>query len=122
MFQPARLKRAMVASCKLPLGMPSLSLLSTDFLFLIACFRVACAGGQRFGKATDRAFVADQPIAFHLDAKQQRIVVAVGRGGDDAQPVAAGLALHPQLLAGGAPEGYIDALQRSGIADGVEKT
>ena len=65
--------------------------------------------------------MADQSVAFDLDAKQQRIVVAVGGGGDDAQPVAAGFAFHPQLLAGAAPEGDKAGLQRLGIADGVEK-
>src|ERR1039458_333863 len=122
MFQPARLNRAMVASCRLPLGMPSLSLLATYFLFLIVSFPVGCAERERLGEATDRALVADEAIALHLDAEKQRVVVAVGGGGDDAQAVAAGLALHPQLLAGAAPEGYKAGFQRFGIAGGIEKT
>ena len=76
---------------------------------------------MRFGEATDRAFVADQSVALDDNAKQQRVVVAVGCGGDDAQPVAAGFALHPQLLAGAAPEGDKAGLQRLGVADGIEK-
>ena len=66
--------------------------------------------------------MANQAVAFDHDAKQQRIVVAIGRGRNDAQPIAAGLALHPKLLAGAAPEGYKAALQRLGIADRIEKT
>ena len=73
------------------------------------------------GEATDRAFVADQAVALDHDAKQQRVVVAVGGGGDDAQAVAAGFALHPQLLAGAAPEGDEAGFQGFGVADGVEK-
>src|ERR1035438_3625076 len=104
MFQPARLKRAIVASCRLPLGMPSLSLLAIGFLFLLVRALAGLAQGQRVGEATDGALVAHQAVAFDLDAKQQGVVVAVGGGGDYAQTVAAGLALHPQLLAGAAPE------------------
>src|ERR1035441_10583179 len=119
MFQPARLKRAMVASCRLPLGIPSLSLLATSYLFLIAGLLVGRVHG--FGKTTDRALVAYKSVAFDDDAKEQRIVVAVGGGGDDAQAVAAGFALHPQLLSGAAPEGDEAGLQGFCIADGVEK-
>src|ERR1035441_4974361 len=100
MFQPARLKRAMVASCRLPLGMPSLSLFATSYLFL-----VGFADEQWFGEATDRALVANESVALDHHTKQQGVVVAVGRGCDDAQAIAAGFALHPQLLAGAAPEG-----------------
>src|ERR1039457_2032543 len=120
MFQPARLKRAMVASCRLPLGMPSLSLLATSYLFLVVGFQVSFliggCGCDRFGEAADRTLVAHQPIAFNHDAEQQRVIVAVGCGGDNTQAVAAGLALHPELLAGGAPEGKKAALQGLGIA------
>jgi hypothetical protein len=65
--------------------------------------------------------VADESVALDHHAKQQRVVVAVGCGGDDAQAVAAGFALHPQLLAGAAPEGDEAGLQRFGVADGIEK-
>src|SRR5580692_4968377 len=126
MFQPARLKRAIVASCKLPLGMPSLSLLATRFLFLagalIRCFPIRGFKWQRFGEATDRAFVADKAIALDLYPKQKGVVVAIGSSGDYAQAVAAGFALHPQLLAGATPESHEAGLQRLGIADGVQKT
>src|SRR6202035_3742762 len=60
-------------------------------------------------------------IAFDLDLEEQRVVIAVGGGRDYAQPVAAGLALHPQLAAGPAPEGDIAALERLLVADFVEK-
>src|SRR5271165_209252 len=122
MFHPARLKSAMVASCRLPLGMPSLSLFATEFLFLIG-FRLAGRGqGKRFSEATDGALVADQSVALNLDAEEQRIVVTVGGGRDDAQAVAAGFAFHPELLAGAAPESDKAGLQGFGIAGGVEKT
>src|ERR1039458_3017641 len=120
MFQPARLNRAMVASCKLPLGMPSLRLLATSYLFLVGIL-AGRAERQRFGKATDRAFVANESVALDHHTKQQRIVVAVGCGGDDAQAVAAGFAFHPQFLAGAAPEGDEAGLKGFCIADGVEK-
>src|SRR5579864_5135690 len=97
MFQPARLNSAMVESCRLPLGMPSLSLLAIGGLRLQAEIDGA-------GKTAHGSFVAHQPIAFHFHAKQQRIVIAIGGGGDHAQAVAAGLTLHPQLLASAAPE------------------
>src|SRR5579863_3086150 len=102
MFQPARLKRAMVASCRLPLGMPRRSLLAIGGLQALAL------GLQVDGtsKTTDRSFVANQAVAFHFDPEQDGVVVAIGGGGDDAQPIAAGLAFHPQLLARAAPEGH----------------
>src|ERR1035441_6233341 len=118
MFQPARLKRAMVASCRLPLGMPSLSLLATCFLFLTVAFPVGRAERERLGEATDGALVTHEAVALHLDAKEQRVVVAIGGGGDDAQAVGAGFALHPQLLAGAAPEGDEAGFQRFVLAGG----
>src|SRR5208337_893093 len=121
MFQPARRKRAIVASCKLPLGMPSLNLLATIYLFLIIGFLDCSGRGDWLGEATDRALVAYQSVALDDHAKEQRIVVAVGCGGDDAQVVAAGFALHPQLLAGAAPKGDEAGLQGFCVADGVEK-
>src|ERR1035441_6858244 len=111
----------MVASCKLPLGMPSLSLLATSCLFLFAGLAVGAGHGQGFGEATDRAFVADESVALDDDTKEHCVVVAVGCGGDDAQAIAAGLALHPQLLAGAAPEGDEAGFEGFGVADGVEK-
>src|ERR1700733_8656165 len=87
----------MVASCRLPLGIPSRSLLPTCHLR---------TNRNRPREAAHRALVANQAVAFHLHAKQQRVIVAVSRGRNHAQPVAAGCALHPELLAGAAPEGY----------------
>src|SRR5579863_8621326 len=121
MFQPARLKRAMVASCRLPLGMPSLSLLATGFLFLIGLLS-GFAEGERFGEAAYCAFVADETVAFYLDSEEQRVVVTVSGGGDDAEAIAAGFALHPELLAGAAPESDEAGFKGFGITDGVEKT
>src|ERR1039458_10084773 len=97
MFHPARLKSAMVASCRLPLGIPSRSLLSTGHLR---------ADRDRPSKTAYRALVADQAVSLHFHTEQQRVVVAVGGRRNHAQAVAAGLALHPELLAGAAPEGH----------------
>src|SRR6202021_235985 len=103
MFQPARLNRAMVASCKLPLGMPSRILLATEFLFLFGFgFLPKCNGAR---EAAHCAFMADEPVAFNFNAKQKRVVVAIGRCRNDAQPIAARFTLHPQFLSGAAPEG-----------------
>src|SRR5579863_2610602 len=113
MFHPARLKRAMVASCRLPLGIPSRSLLSTGHL------RTDRDGPS---ETTHCALVANQAVALDFHAKQQCVVVAVGRGRDNAQAVAAGLALHPQLLASAAPESNKARLLRFGVAGGIQKS
>src|SRR5271169_1695342 len=120
MFQPARLNRAMVASCKLPLGIPSLSLLATKFLFLA----LAGVGAKRNWprEAAHRALMAHQPVALHLHAKQQRVVIAIRRDRKNPQPVAAGLAFHPKLLARAAPERDVTRFQRARVALRVEET
>src|SRR6266700_709202 len=115
MFQPARLKSAMVASWRLPLGMPSLS------LFAIIGLRVLVAESDRAGETTPRAFVANQSVTFHFHAKQQRVVVAIRGCGDDAQAVAAGFPFHPELLAGAAPKGNEAGFQRLLITGWIEK-
>src|SRR3954453_13069810 len=115
MFHPARLKSAIVASCRLPLGMPSLSLLP------IRGLRTLLAEIDGMREAAYGSLVAYEAVAFHLHAKQQRIAVAVGGCGDDAQPVAAGLTFHPQLLARAAPERNEPGLQRFFIAGWIEK-
>src|SRR5580704_1433059 len=97
MFHPARLNSAMVASCKLPLGIPSRNLSAMAHLR---------ADRDWLREAAHRAFVAHQAVAFHLYTEQQCIVVAISRGRKHAQPIAAGLALHPKLLARAAPEGH----------------
>src|SRR5690242_13771960 len=114
MFHPARLKSAMVASCRLPLGMPRRSLLATGGLLLREF------NGPR--ETAHRALMANQAIAFYFHAKQERVVVAIGGYGDDAQAVAAGFALHPQLLAGAAPEGDEAGFQGFLIAGLIQKT
>src|SRR6266568_3096565 len=116
MFQPARLKRARVASWRLPFGRPRRSLLATDGL------RAYGIGKHDWlGEATDGTLVAYQSVAFDLHAEQQCVTVAVGCGGDYAQAIAACLALHPKLLAGAAPEGHEACLQSLGIAGCIEK-
>src|ERR1700722_19111834 len=114
MFHPARLNSAIVESCKLPLGSPSRNLLDTSYLH---CLRKL----ERLGKAAHCSFVADKPVALHHDAKQKRIVIAIRRGRDNAQPVSAALALHPQLLSRTAPEGDVSAFERPGVADGIKE-
>src|SRR5580698_9549681 len=114
MFQPARLKRASVASCRLPLGIPR--------RILFATLHLDCGlDWDLFGEAGDSAFVADEAVAFDDDAEDQRIVVAVGCGRDNAQAVAAGFALHPELLAGAAPKGDKARLKCFGITGWIEK-
>src|ERR1035438_9473089 len=115
MFQPARLKRAMVASCRLPLGMPSLNLLATIFLFPVI------GGQQGLGEAAHGSLMAYKAIALYHYAEEQRVVVAVGGGRNDAQAVAAGFAFHPQFLASAAPKGDEAGLQRFCIARGVKE-
>src|SRR5271168_1125507 len=114
MFQPARLKRASVASCRLPLGIPRRILLATLHL----CCRL---DGDLLGEAGDGAFVADEAVAFYDYLEYQSIVVAVGCSGDDAQAVAAGFAFHPELLAGAAPEGDEAGFKAFGVAGCVEE-
>src|SRR5581483_1914921 len=112
MFQPARLNSAIVASCKLPLGIPRRSL-GIGTLLRFSTKR------NGLGEAAHRSFVTHEAIAFHFDTEQERVVVAVGGSGDDAQAIAAALALHPQLLARAAPEGNEAGLQCFCIAGGV---
>src|SRR5579871_293149 len=114
MFQPARLNSAMVESCRLPLGMPSRSLFAMSGLRGLVEL-------DRAGETTHGSLVAHQAVAFHFHAKQQRVVIAIGGGGDDAQAVAAGFALHPELLAGAAPEGDEACFESAGVAGGIEK-
>src|ERR1700733_8681081 len=116
MCHPARSNSAMVASCRLPLGMPSFSLLAMLGL------RLRCPG-QRDGlrKAANCPLVADQPVAFDDYPKHDCILVAVGSSGHDAQPVSAGLSFHPQLLSRAAPKCHKACLQRLGIACLIEK-
>ena len=64
-----------------------------------------CGQCDGLREAAYGAFVADEAVAFDLDAEEQSVVVAVGGGGDDAEAVAAGLAFHPEFVAGAAPEG-----------------
>ncbi len=57
--------------------------------------------------------MAHQAVAFHFHAEQQRVVVAVGGRADDAQAIAAGLALHPELLPAAAPERHVATFERA---------
>src|SRR5580658_2314048 len=100
--------------------MPSLSLLATGFPFLI---QLGIAGKRDEPReAAYSALVAHQAIAIDLHAKQQRVVVAISGDRNNAQAIAAGLALHPQLLASAAPKSDEARLQRGGVTDRVEKT
>jgi len=65
--------------------------------------------------------VAHQAVALDLYAEEQRIVVAISASGDDAKAVAAGLALHPELLAGAAPEGDEAGVEGFLVADFIEE-
>ncbi len=56
--------------------------------------------------------MADQAVAFHPNLAENGIVVAIGGGIGEAQAIAAGLALGPQLVAGAAVKGYIAGLKR----------
>src|SRR6202050_1601096 len=116
MCHPARSNSAMVASCRLPLGMPSFNLPAIPGLHLRR--RGQC---DLIRKTAHRPLVTDQPVAFDDYAKEDCILVAVGCGGDYAQPVSAGLSLHPQLLPRAAPKSHKPRLQRLGIACLVEK-
>ena len=51
------------------------------------------------------AGVADVAVAQPLHLHQHRVVVAVDEHLDDLEPVARGLALHPELVARAAEEG-----------------
>src|SRR5258706_15697058 len=65
--------------------------------------------------------MAHQPITPYLNLEQKRIIVAVGRSLNHSQPVAAGLALHPQLLPGPAPERDKPGLERLRVTPFIQK-
>ena len=65
--------------------------------------------------------MADKAIAFDDYFEDQGVVIAVGRSRYDAESVAAGFALHPELLAGAAPEGYKAGFEALGIAYGIQE-
>ncbi len=65
--------------------------------------------------------MAHQAVALNFDLEQQRIVVAIGRSLNHPQPVAAGLALHPQLLPRPAPECDKTRLERLRIARFIQE-
>ena len=56
--------------------------------------------------------MADQAVALDLNLAENRIVIAIGGRIGEAQAIAAGFALGPQLIAGAAVEGYIAGLKR----------
>jgi hypothetical protein len=66
--------------------------------------------------------MANEAIAFHNDAEEQCVVVAVGGSCNNAQPVAARFAFHPKLLPGAAPESHKAGFHGFGIACGVQKS
>ena len=56
--------------------------------------------------------MADHSCSLHLNPQQQSVAIAIGAGRDDLQPIARGLALHPELLPRPAEERHIATLQR----------
>src|SRR5579871_1306336 len=113
MFHPARLKSAIVASCKLPLGRPRRSLLAT--VRLPACV-------YRAREAAHRTFMANEAVALNHDAEEERVIVAVCRRGDHTKAVAARFAFHPQLLPGAAPKSHEAGFKCLRITHPVQKT
>src|ERR1700761_4668766 len=107
MCQPAFSNSAMVASCKLPLGIPSFNLFAKTR---------PRAQGDVSGEATHRALVAHQSVSLDGNSKQHRILIAVGSDGLHPQAISAGLALHPQLLPRPAPERHKTCFQSFGVA------
>ena len=65
--------------------------------------------------------MADQAVTLDDDAEDNCVVVAVGCGGDDAEAVSAGFALHPELFTGAGPEGDEAGFEGFGVAEGVEE-
>ena len=65
--------------------------------------------------------MADESISLDDHAKDNRVIVAIRGGRDDAQAIAAGLAFHPKLLASSTPKSHKARVKRPGIADGVEE-
>lgn len=55
--------------------------------------------------------MTNEAVALDTDFHEYCVLVAVGRGGDEAQAISAGLALCPELIASAAVEGYIAAAQ-----------
>src|SRR5580658_11210620 len=107
----------MVASCRLPLGMPRRSLSATRHL--------RARSGLKLNwprKAAHGAFMANQPVAFNFHAEEQRVVVAIGGDGDDLQAVATWLAFHPKLLPCAAPKSNKAGFERFRVTGGVQKS
>jgi hypothetical protein len=62
-----------------------------------------------------------KPIALDLDPEEKRVIVAIGGGVDNAQAVAAGLALHPELLASAAPKSDESGFEGLPVAGLIQK-
>src|ERR1700756_4454488 len=101
--------------------MPRRSLFAVVLLAIGHRLLLICRDWNRAGEAAYGAFVADKAIALDFDAEEQRVVVAVGNGFENAEPVAAGFAFHPELLAGAAPEGDEAGLEGGPVAFRVEE-
>src|SRR3954451_24687605 len=100
MLNPARAKSRIVASCRDPLGIPSLSFMRGDLV--CACEWVS---SDRLEEAGALAGVTDIAVTQPLHLQQHRVIVAVGEHLNDLQAVAGGFALHPQRVASAAEEG-----------------
>jgi hypothetical protein len=68
--------------------------------------------GKFLGKARSRPLVTDHPFSFYFHFDEQRIEVAVGRGGHDLQAIPRRLAFRPELIAGATVKRHIAALSR----------
>src|SRR5579872_424959 len=107
MLNPARANSWTVASCSEPLGMPSLSAISSV--------------RQSSIEAGALAGVADVAVPEPPDLEKHGVVVAVDEDVDDREPVAGRLAFHPQRLTRAAEERGEAAAPRFGEGDVVHE-
>src|SRR4051794_24463925 len=105
MLNPARAKSCTVASCREPLGMPSLSFIAGRFQSRSSRRSLRLRPFQRLEEAGSLAGVADVAVTLALHLQQHRVVVAIGEHFEHFEAVAGRLAFHPELVPGAAEEG-----------------
>src|SRR6478609_1260674 len=66
--------------------------------------------------------MAYQAIAFHMDAEQHCVTVAIREGGNHAQTVAGSLTLHPKLLPGARVKSYVAGFNGARVSLKVHKS
>jgi hypothetical protein len=114
MRQPARSNSAIVASCRLPFGIPSFSFFAITWPPQNLVTEIGLV--KQLTVPSWHTSPSPRPprgtAAHRCRNRSPR---------SHAQPVAAGLALHPQLLPRPAPEGHKAALQRLRIAHSFRK-